>query len=262
MASIRQNAIADKLKLSVATVSRSLANHPSISIETRSRVVQLAEELGYKKSGSRGKASAKGRKQKITIGVLIALQANSSPLATFPLILKGIHERATFEGVGVEVNYVDPSEFDPEAWDNEVARKIRRGIWKGIILVYPHSPRAVESLARRVPVVSTMEDYDDPRIDSIDANHQTGIVRLVERLVSLGHRRIGFLTWAYAITGHWSPNRFAAYVSGVFTEGIEFRQEWVLNVHKEAPSFSQAAIADEVEKRIRSDGVTDRKSVV
>jgi DNA-binding LacI/PurR family transcriptional regulator len=256
MGSIRQNAIADKLKLSVATVSRSLANHPSISVETRARVLQVAEELGYKKSAGRNSRPTKSERKPITIGVLIGLQPNSSPQATFPLILKGINERAAGEKVLVEVNYVDPNEFDPEAWGNTVVRQIRKGAWRGIILVYPYSPKVVEALARKTTVVSTMEDYDNLSIDSIDTSHQAGIVRMVERLVSLGHRRIGFVTWAYPFAGHWSAQRFAAYVNGVFTFGIEFRQEWVFNVHKAARAYTPSEIADEVARKIHEDGVT------
>jgi DNA-binding LacI/PurR family transcriptional regulator len=192
----------------------------------------------------------------MTVGVLIGLQANSSPQATFPLILKGIKEKAAVDQVLVEVNYVDPNDFDPEARGNPVVRRIRKGAWRGIILVYPYSPKVVEALARKTLIVSTMEDYDNLAIDSIDTCHQTGIVRMVEKLVSLGHRRIGFVTWAYPFTGQWSAQRFAAYVNGVFKLGIEFRQDWVFNVHKAARAFSPGEIADEVARTIRADGVT------
>jgi len=256
MSSVRQNAIAHKLNLSVATVSRSLANHPSISIETRARVLQVADEMGYKGLSSRAPRGAKGDKKAITVGVLIALQANSSPLATFPLILRGIHERAALDKVSVEVNYVDPNEFDPEAWGNVVVRQLRKGTWRGIILVYPYSPKVVEVLAKKTSVVSTMEDYDNLSIDSIDTNHQTGIIRMVEKLAGLGHKRIGFVNWAYSFPGHWSAQRFAAYVNGLFTLGIEFNQNWVFNVHKAAPSLSQKEISAQVIRKIREDRVT------
>jgi LacI family transcriptional regulator len=257
MSSIRQHAIAQKLNLSIATVSRSLANHPSISIETRARVLQVAEELGYKATApNRRMRPIRGDKKQITAGVLIALQANSSPLATFPLILKGIHERAASEQVLIEVKYVDPNEFDPESWGNPITRQLRKGLWRGVILVYPYPPKIVESLASKTAVVSTMEDYDNLGIDSIDTNHYTGIVRLVEKLVSLGHKRIGFVNWAYSLAGHWSAQRFAAYVNGVFTSGIEFRQDWVFNVHKAARVFSPREISAEAARKVREDGVT------
>ena len=64
---------------------------------------------------------------------------------------------------------------------NSLFRQIRKGAWRGIILVYPYSPKVVEALARKTTVVSTMEDYDNLSIDSIDTSHQAGIVRMVEK---------------------------------------------------------------------------------
>src|ERR1700676_900833 len=101
-----------------------------------------------------------------------------------------------------------------------------------------------------------MEDYDNLSIDSIDANHQKGILQMVEKLASLGHQRIGFVTWAYPVAGHWSSHRFAAYVNGVFASGIEFKQDWVLNIHKGTPSLDKSEIANEVAHKVRREGVT------
>jgi DNA-binding LacI/PurR family transcriptional regulator len=255
MISVKQDAIARKLNLSVATVSRSLANHPAISAETRARVLRVAEELGYKRSLTRGTSSSP-RAKSIPIGVLVGIQPNSSPLATFPLILKGIQERARNDNVSIEVSYQDPNQFDPEARANPVMRQIREGRWRGIILVYPYLPKVVEALAKKISIVSTMEDYDNLSIDSIDTNHHTGIVAMINRLVALGHRRVGFVTWAYPTSGHWSAQRFAAYVTGIFTNGLEFRQDWIFNVNKSGPAMSINAIADEAARKIRQDGVS------
>ena len=40
--------IADKLNISVSTVSRALKDHPDISLKTREAVKELAKLLGYK----------------------------------------------------------------------------------------------------------------------------------------------------------------------------------------------------------------------
>ncbi|SRR5258708_15822194 len=255
MIPIKQDAIAKRLNLSIATVSRSLANHPAISAETRTRVLRVAEELGYRKSTTRDATSSQ-RAKTIPIGVFVGLQPNSSPLATFPLILKGIQERAKNENASIEVIYQDPNQFNPDARTNPVMRQIREGQWRGIILIYPYLPKVVEALARKIPVVSTMEDYDSLSIDSIDTNHHSGIMSMVNRLAALGHRKIGFVTWAYPTSGHWSAQRFAAYVTGIFTNGLEFRLDWILNVNKSAPVLSASQIADEAARKIREDGVT------
>jgi LacI family transcriptional regulator len=255
MISVKQDSIAKKLNLSIATVSRSLANHPAISAETRTRVQRAAEELGYKRNAARDAGSNQKTKQ-IPIGVFVGIQPNSSPLATFPLILKGIQERAKSENVSIDVSFQDPTLFNPDARANPVMRQIREGKWRGIILIYPYSHKVVEALARKIPLVSTLEDYDNLSIDSIDTNHHTGIVAMINRLVALGHRKIGFVTWAYVTSGHWSTQRFAAYVTGIFANGLEFRLDWIFNVNKSAPDLSISEIANEAVRKTREDGVT------
>ena len=45
MSSVR--AIAKKLNVSIATVSRALNNHPEINSETSARILKTANEIGY-----------------------------------------------------------------------------------------------------------------------------------------------------------------------------------------------------------------------
>src|SRR5882724_11535758 len=117
---VKQHSIAKRLNLSIATVSRSLANHPAISEETRERVQRAADELGYKpRSGARSTPNFAGRRS-IRIGVLVGLQPNSSPLATFPLILKGIQERAQIEGALTDVSYIDPNQLSNSPRTNPI----------------------------------------------------------------------------------------------------------------------------------------------
>lgn len=241
---VNQKKIAKKLGLSIATVSRSLADHPAISAKTRARVAEAAKQLGYERGTTRGGNPPK--EPAAVVGVFVGLQPNSSPLATFPFILRGIQERAQAENVTVDVNYVDPNQIDPKGRNDVVMKAVRGGKWKGIILVYSFPPALVELLASQVPVVATLEDYDGLKIDSIDTNHHTGIEALVNHLISLGHRRIGFLSWAYPTVGHWVSLRFAAYVAALFANGLDFRSEWILNIHKAQPTLNHDQIADEV----------------
>src|SRR5258708_9028311 len=255
MPRINQDLIAERLKLSRTTVSRSLANHPAISRETRARVLAAAEQLGYRNAPARLARRIRQRKQ-MTVGVVIGVPSKDVGLVTFPLILKGIHERATIEDVTVDVCYQDPKDFDPEARRNPVFGHIRGGDWRGTILIHPFSQEAVGVISRKISTVSVLEDYCDMGVDSIDTDHSAGIIRLVQELADRGHKRIGFLAWDYPVGGHWSRRRFAAYVEGLFTQGLEFQQDWALNVHKAAARFSIAQLAEKVAAKIRNDRVT------
>jgi LacI family transcriptional regulator len=252
---VRQKLIAAELKLSIATVSRSLAGHPAINADTRRRVLEAAKRLGYRKKPSRH-AVARRRRREHRIGVLVGLQPNSSPLATYPPILKGLQDRARQFPVFLDIASLDPNRFDPDHETTPLMQRVRAGELQGIVLVYPYAEPVVQSLSLHLPVVSALESYDDLNVDSIDTNHTRGVLELLNRLVAHGHTRIGFVTWTYPTSGHWWIHRFAAYVSGIFGHGLEFRPEWTINAHQAAVRLSPAAIADAVATHVRDDRVT------
>ena len=255
MATVNQELIAQRLGLSRATVSRSLANHPAISAETRARVQGLAEKLGYKLSP--GRVGRRGRHSRaLTVGVLIGVPAGNVVMATFPYILKGIRERAESERVNIDVCYQAPADFHPESNRQPVFRNMRNGNWRGAILIYPFAEKAVELISRRLCTVGVLESYSQAGIDIIDTDDASAIVDLVERLAESGHRRIGFLSWDYPVGGHWVARRFSGYIEALFGLGLEFHPEWVINVHKNTPRLTPTQVADLVARRIREDRVT------
>lgn len=255
MSEVNQELLAKRLNLSRATVSRSLANHPAISAETRQKVQALAEKLGYQQSpgrvGRRGKNS-----RSFTIGVLIGVPAGNVVMATFPYILKGIRERAEIERVTIDVCYQAPADFHPESSRQPVFRNMRNGDWRGTILIYPFAEKAVEMISKRLCTVAVLESYSQPGIDIIDTDDASAMGSLAERLAEAGHRRIGFLSWYYPIGGHWVARRFSGYVEALFRQGLDFHPDWVLNVDKKRPNLTPAEVADHVARLVRDQGVT------
>jgi LacI family transcriptional regulator len=252
---INQQLIAERLNLSRTTVSRSLANHPAISADTRARVQGLAVEMGYR--GNPTRAVRRSRQSKpVMIGVLIGVPAADVALATFPFVLHGIRERADIEHLAVDVSYQNPATFDPGSKRQTVFRNIRSGDWRGTILIYPFPEPAVDMIARKISTVAVLESYAHPWVDSIDTDEVSGIITMTNRLIEAGHRRIGFLTWDYPVGGHWSMRRFGGYVEALFTHGLDFNPEWVFNIHKHSPRLRQAQLADEVARKVRAERVT------
>jgi LacI family transcriptional regulator len=252
---INQELIAKRLNVSKATVSRSLANHPAISAETRRLVHEMAEKLGYKMSPGRvGRRSKHSRS--LTLGVLIGVPAGNVVMATFPYILKGIRERAEIEHVTIDVCYQAPADFHPESGRQPVYRNMRNGNWRGTILIYPFAEKAVELISRRISTVAVLESYSQPGIDIIDTDDASAMVMLVEKLAEAGHQRIGFLSWDYPIVGHWVARRFSGYIEALFVSGLEFHPHWVLNVEKNKPRLTPGQVADEVARLVRTEHVT------
>jgi len=195
--------------------------------------------------------------------VLIGVPAANVAMATFPYILQGIRERADSDRIAVDVCYQDPATFNPEAKRQTVFRQIRAGNWRGVILIYPFPVPAVELISRKISAVAVLEDYAELGLDSIDVAEADGFASLVQELAQRGHRRIGFVAWHYPVGGHWTLRRFGGFVEGIFRQGLEFRPEWVFNVHRSSrpaivgePALVAADLARSVAACTRRDGVT------
>lgn len=255
MHDVNQQLIAERLNLSPATVSRSLANHPAISADTRDKVKRLAAEMGYR--GNPTRTVRRSRQSKpITIGVLIGVPAKNVALATFPFVLQGIRAQADVEHVALDICYQEPAALHPNAKRLPVFRHIRNGDWRGMILIYPFTEEAVDTIARKISTVAVLESYAHPYVDTIDTDDFAGIRAMVHRLAAAGHRRIGYLAWRYPVGGHWATRRFGGYVDALYSLGLTFNPEWVLNVHRDAPTVLPADIGEHVARKIREERVT------
>ncbi|MHA4842906.1 LacI family DNA-binding transcriptional regulator [Flavitalea antarctica] len=94
--------IADKLKLSAATVSRALQNHPAVNKKTKKRILDLAVDLGYRTNHfARNLRSQRSK----TIGVLVhELRSNF-----ITSVLAGIEKVATAEGYDLIITHSSES---------------------------------------------------------------------------------------------------------------------------------------------------------
>ena len=257
MQHVNQNQIAKQLGISRATVSRSLANHPAISPETRAKVHGAAESLGYRPSPGRVLRRHVKSAKKITIGVLIGVPTEEVvTMATFPHILKGIRDRAAIERVSIDIFYQAPGDFHPETGRQPVLRHMREHDWRGTILIYPFEESAVDLISRRISTVAVLENYSQPHIDIIDTDDAEAILVLVDRLHAAGHRRVGFVSWHYPVGGHWVARRFSGYVEAIYYHGMEFNPEWVLNVHRNSAILTPAEVAENVARITREQHVT------
>lgn len=237
-------------------MSRSLANHPAISAETRSRVQNLAAKMGYR--GNPTRTIRRSRQSKpLTIGILIGVPAKDVAMATFPFILQGIRDRANIEHVSVDVCFENPATFEPAVRPQNIFRNIRSNDWRGTVLIYPFPEHSVAMIAKKISAVAVLESYETPSVDTIDTDDSVGILALVTRLAAAGHKRIGFLTWeSYAVVGHWALKRFGGYVEALFSLGLEFRPGWALNVNKAGPHIKQEHITEHVLGLMKGEGVT------
>jgi len=197
----------------------------------------------------------------LSIDVLVGIPTGKVLSATFPQILRGIHERAQVEvrerpeigSIRITVDRQAPATFHPvDGREGALAAKAQHGT----ILVYPFAESAVEQVSRRDFTVSVLECYNGLGIDAIDTDDEEAISSLVGRLHEAGHSRIGFLSWAYPVGGHWVERRFNGFARGLRARGLTINRDWVLNAGDTGPKLDTAQVASAAARMIKECGVT------
>lgn len=222
--------VATRAGVSRTLVSFILSGKPGASEETRRRVLEVADEIGYRPD-SAAQLLARGRSR--TIGALMDVrQPFHAELVTdiYPAA-----EAAGYE-VLLTVNLPDRDESVPI----EALISHRCG---GLILLGPASDQArLEALAVRVPTVvmgRRMSVGDALDLASVRTADAKGIRQAVSYLVELGHRDIHHVDGG---AGPGSPERRRAYRAAMRSHGLDARSRVVAGAHTEEAG-AQAARA-------------------
>ena len=230
---MNQKEIAERLNLSRTTVSRCFTNHPKINPETRARVFELAAELGYTYSPPRNYTQERPRVAN-SVAVLVGVPSNAGrQVETAREVLAGISERLAAEKLTLNVHYVDPAEFDLSPRVRRILPGLKNDDLMGFILIYPFKESAVSNLLSKFPTICTLNDLEELEVDCVDVDQTRGIIRMVRQLVELGHRELGFVSWKYTVTTPWVERRFGAWVESLYRYRLPFREDRVINVHRE-----------------------------
>ncbi|WP_159014722.1 LacI family DNA-binding transcriptional regulator [Acidisoma sp. S159] len=176
--------VAKETGFAVSTISNALAGKSHVSEETRARIQEIAERIGYRASSA---ARSLRLRQSLMIGVLVADVANPAS----PDFLRGIEDVATQNGYDVLLCNTDGSEKRQIA---QMRALLDRNV-DGIILISQHcsSPEIRALLADGTPYVLLQRRTSLHADDYVGADNVNGIGEAVAELARLGHRRVGFI---------------------------------------------------------------------
>ena len=176
--------------VSISTVSRALATPERVAAPTRERVTAAARELGYRPNRA---ASVLRAGRSGALGLVVPDLANPY----FAAVAKGAQARARERGLGL---FVVDSDEDEDLEVEAVAGLATQT--DGLLLC---SPRAVERSLVPLdgrPVVLVNQQLDG--VPSVVVDHAAGMLRALEHLRALGHRRVAY---AGGPAQSWSDRR-------------------------------------------------------
>jgi LacI family transcriptional regulator len=169
--------------VSVATVSRVLNNSELVRENTRERIRQVVQDLGYSPHGA---ARSLITNRTHTIGVLLPDIYGEF----FSEVIRGIDQEAQREGYHLLVS----SARD----DLESALRSMRGRVDGLIVMSPalDAGASRRNLPERFPVVLLNCPPSDAAYDSLGIANFEGAHAMVQHLAGLGHRQIAMIRGA------------------------------------------------------------------
>lgn len=222
-----------------ATASRALnpATRPLVNEETAKRVLEAAEQLGY-----RPNPIARGLKtnRSYTVGVVVPDLRN--PL--FPPIARGIEERLEPSGyTSVLANTDNDHEREKLSFEALRARQVD-GFITGT--ARREHPLLRELAATGLPIVQVNRRVDEDDLPSVVADDHAGIRMAIDHLVALGHRDIAHVAGSLEVST--GLHRYEGFLQAMDERGLDAHRDRVptaLNYsEEEGRRLTEALLAD------------------
>ncbi len=236
--------IAEKLGLSVSTVSRALKDHPDISLKTRQAVKELAQLLGYKPN--RIALNLKNSKTN-TIGLLVP----ETQHYFFSTIINGIEE------VAYENNYNVMVFQSNESYMREVlnTQALLSNRVDGILASFSKETHDFshfqQIIDNEIPLVFYDRINKDLHADTVCVDDYHGAFHAVSHLIEKGCRRIAI----YSAPQHLliGQNRLKGYKDALEKHGMPFTKDLVYScdTYHDSIKISRSIL----KKKDRPDGI-------
>ncbi|MGC2769412.1 MAG: LacI family DNA-binding transcriptional regulator [Candidatus Acidiferrum sp.] len=176
--------IANRAKVSIATVSRTINRVPTVRPVNARRVQRIIDEVGYYPN-THARALVSGRSR--IFGLMVSEITNPF----FPEIVQ------TFEDLGVEHKYeilLSSITNNPARLEMAARRMIELRVDGVAILTFGNEDPLIEAFRRhKVPAVAIDIEPSGSLFRSVHIDYRHGIRQAVQHLAALGHARIAFI---------------------------------------------------------------------
>lgn len=196
--------VAKLAKVSPATVSRVLSNHPTISAATAARVMAAVEKLHYRRN-VHARRLAVGKSD--LFGLVISEIANPY----FAEIIRGFQAAAWDRGFDV---LLLNTEYDDQRAESSVQKLIDNSVRGVAVITSSFQDNVISTLTGEgIAVVACNPVPIGKLVSTVTIDYKRGLMQAIEHVASLGHRRAAFI-------GGPETNRTAAAIKQVVVEGL------------------------------------------
>lgn len=219
--------IAGRLGVSNVTVSKALSGQKGVSEELREKIIQLADELGYRQPSAQRRELSGGS---YNIGVLISERY----LDKYDSFYRLIYQQVAAEAVKRECFTI--MEIVEHGAENapELPRLVQEQKADGLLVIGRLADAYLALLHQRAGVPVIYLDFCDEKqdTDTVISDSYYGAYRLTNYLFDMGHRKIAFVGTLLA-TGSIT-DRYFGYAKSLMEHGLRTRGDWIIEDRDEA----------------------------
>lgn len=213
--------IAQQAGVSAVTVSKALSGQKGVSDGMRTKIRQLAGEMGYVKAAQEKSAERSG----YTIGVVVAERYLGGPTSFYLHLYQELSQRAMRKNCFTMLEIIS---FMDER-HNQMPRMIAGEKADAVVFMGTFSLGYAQFLRRniRLPYIllDTLTDEED--YDTVVSNNMMGAYRMTNYLFKMGHSKIGFVGTRLATAS--IDDRYLGYVKSLMQHGVRGREEWLID---------------------------------
>ena len=179
--------LASELGISTGTVSRALNDKPDVNADTRARVLEAAQRMGYAPN-----ASARNLAKGVTNSIGFMIELNPETASNSDNFFMGVFDgvQSVLRQHGLELLVLPcPTDDDPYLY---LQRFVARDTVDAMIISATQKiDRRIDLLqARNIPFVALGRSHSGQGYSWIDLDVEGVVNQSIDRLVALGHRRI------------------------------------------------------------------------
>lgn len=213
MANIQE--VAKKAGVSVATVSRVLNNHSSVTVKTRLKVENAIKELNYEPSMlGRNLRNSESRL------FLVLLPSVSNPFYTD--IINGIQTTAIANQYNILLCETDSNPERENIYFNMVKNKLADGV---VSMDPTVNKQRLMELAENHAIILCSEYDEDGSIPYVTIDNELAAYQAVKHLIRLGHKKIAMINSDEKFL--YARQRRSGYDKALNEFQIPIREDWI-----------------------------------
>ncbi len=217
--SVRLSDIAEKMGVSTVTVSNALTKDKGVGLELKKKILETAEEMGYRFPQKEGRKSH-------NIGVLVSEIYMENFVSFYWSVYQELSKVATSNASFIFVEVITK---EKEA-NLELPLFITEKKAEGIIILGELGAAYLELLNKCSEVPLQYLDFyrrdKKDRVDALISNNYYGSYFLTNYLIDKGFKEIGFLGSVKATCS--IIDRYFGYQRAMFEAGLEVKSEWII----------------------------------